>query len=513
MRGFVSLVGAGPWDPELLTLAGRDRLARAEFVLADYLVNPALFVHCPPHCEVHQRSTGPRGGTDMDQDATTALMIERAQQGLRVVRLKGGDPCMFGRGGEEAQALVAAGIPFELVPGVSSPIAAPESAGIPVTHRDFTPAVTFVSGWEAYEKSGLAVQWEHLARSAGTIVLLMGVRNAKLNARKLVEAGRDASTPAAAIRWGTRGIQRTVVATLGTIAQRIAEEGLRAPAVLVVGEVVSLREELAWLESRPLFGKRVVVTRALDQGASLVAALSAAGADVAALPCLAIAPPEDPAAFAAAIASIDAHDGVIVSSSNGARALMRALDEAGRDARALAGRRIVAIGNATAEALRTLGVRADLVPEHAHAEGLADALAERSWLGARWLHVRADEGRALLGAAIVAAGGRYTLAIAYRTVRPAVPPLLLRSLLAARDGGEGMDAIVFASGKTARHCLATLGEAWGEAAARERIGATRIIALGPVTADAIATLGLPVHAIASSPDDDAIVRAVADALS
>ncbi len=509
----MSLVGAGPWDPELLTLAGRDRLTRADFVLADYLVNPALFVHCPPHCEVHQRSAGPRGGTDIDQDATTAMLIERARAGLRVVRLKGGDPCMFGRGGEEAQALVAAGIPFELVPGVSSPIAAPESAGIPVTHRDFTPAVTFVSGWEAYEKSGLAVQWEHLARSAGTIVLMMGVRNAATNAKKLIDAGRDPATPAAAIRWGTRGIQRTVVATLGTIAERIAAEGLRAPAVMVVGEVVALREELAWLEQRPLFGKRVVVTRALAQGAALASALAAAGADVAPLPCLAIAPPEDPAAFAAAIADISAHDGVIVSSKSGAAALARALGDAGHDARVLAGRRVVAIGRSTAAALRGVGLRADLVPEDARSEGLVAALAERDWLGRRWLHVRADEGRDALGAAIAAAGGSYTLAIAYRTLRPDVPPLLVRSLLPVSEGGEGFDAICFASGKTARHCLATLAEAWGEPKARERIAAARVVALGPVTAEALRELDLPVHATAASPDDDAALRAVIDVLA
>jgi uroporphyrinogen III methyltransferase/synthase len=496
-----------------LTLAGRDRLARADFVLADYLVNPALFVHCPPHCEVHQRSAGPRGGADLDQEATTALMIERARAGLRVVRLKGGDPCMFGRGGEEAQALVEAGIAFELVPGVSSPIAAPESAGIPVTHRDFTPAVTFVSGWEAYEKSGLAVQWEHLARSAGTIVLLMGVRNAGLNARKLIEAGRDADTPAAAIRWGTRGIQRTIVATLGTIADRIAAEGMRAPAVLVVGDVVTLREQLAWLERRPLFGKRVVVTRALDQGGSLASALAAEGADVAAVPCIAIAPAQDELAFERAIAAIDAHDGVIVSSSNGAAALGRALDAAGKDARALARRRVVAIGRTTAVALRELGLRADLVPATANAEGLVDALRERGWLGARWLHVRAEEGRSVLGDAITAAGGGYELAIAYRTIRPAVPPSLLRSLLPVDRGGEGMDAICFASGTTARNCIATLGEAWGEVLARERIAAARVIAIGPVTADAVAALGLPVHEVARSTDDDAVVRAVIDALS
>ena len=297
MVGFVSLVGAGPWDPELLTLAGRDRLARAQCVIADYLVNPALLVHCPSDCEVHQRTTGPSGRVELEQAATNALMLERARAGLRVVRLKGGDPCMFGRGGEEAQVLVRAGIAFELVPGVSAPIAAPQYAGIAVTHRDHTPAVTFVSGWEAYDKAGLAVQWEHLARSAGTIVLLMGVRNARDNAARLVAAGRDASTPTAAIRWGTRGIQRTVVATLGTIADAIEREGLRAPAVLVIGDVVDLRHEIAWFEQRPLFGKRVVVTKSAPGSLTLASALGRAGADVAIVPCLATVPPSDPAAF------------------------------------------------------------------------------------------------------------------------------------------------------------------------------------------------------------------------
>jgi uroporphyrinogen III methyltransferase/synthase len=328
-----------------------------------------------------------------------------------------------------------------------------------------------------------------------------------------VDAGRAAETPAAAIRWGTRGIQRTVVGTLATIADRIDAEGLRAPAVLVVGEVVRLREQLAWLEQRPLFGRRVVVTRALEQGGALAAALAAAGADVAPLPCLAIAPPEDPSAFERCIADISDYDGVIVSSRNGVTALVDALVRVGTDVRSLAGRHIVAIGSATAAALRAVGIVAELVPEQASSEGVLAALQQRKWLRARWLYVRADEGRDVLGPAITAAGGAYTLGIAYRTTRPSVPPMLLRSLLPSDAGGEGMDAICFASGKAARHCLTTLGEAWGEDLARARIAASKVIALGPVTAAAIAALGLPVHATASSTDDDAIVRAVIDALA
>jgi uroporphyrinogen III methyltransferase/synthase len=510
--GFVSLVGAGPWDPELLTLAGRERLSRADVVIADYLVNPALFVHCPPAAEIHQREAGPKGGVVLDQDATTALMIARARAGAYVVRLKGGDPCMFGRGGEEAEALAEAGIPFELVPGVSSPIAAPESAGIPVTHRDHTPAVTFVSGWEAYDKAGLQVAWEHLAKSAGTLVLMMSVKNARENAERLVAAGRDPSTPAAAIRWGTRGIQRTVVATLATIADRIDAEGLRAPAVLVVGDVVRLRERLQWFEKRPLFGLRVVVARAARQAASLVGALASAGADAVVLPALEVVPPLDPDALARAVANLRAHDGVIVSSPNGVEALHRALSSVGLDARALAGRVLAVVGTGTAAACERMGLLADVVPAQANAEGLVDALDEADLLGRSWLHLRADEGRDVLGPAITGKGGSYTLAIAYRTVRPSVAPMLVRSLLPASAGGEGFDAVCLTSGKAARHLLATLVEAWGEPEARSALGAAKIVALGPVTAAAVRALGLSVHTVATATTDDAMVAAVTAAL-
>lgn len=513
MAGFVSLVGAGPWDPQLLTLAGRDRLAAAQCVIADYLVNPALLLHCPSDCEIHQRSTGPSGRVDLEQAATNALMLERALAGLRVVRLKGGDPCMFGRGAEEAQVLVRAGVAFEFVPGVSAPIAAPQYAGIAVTHRDHTPAVTFVSGWEAYEKAGLGVQWEHLARSAGTIVLLMGVRNARENAARLVAAGRAGSTPTAAIRWGTRGIQRTVVATLATIADAIEREGLRAPAVLVVGDVVELRQELAWFERRPLFGKRIVVTRAAQAGMSLVTLLSQAGADVAVLPCLAIAPPTDPDAFDRAVRTIEAFNGVIVSSPAAAEAFCTALGRAGLDGRALAGRQLAAIGAATAEVLAGRGLIADVVPERASSEGLVEALARRDWLDRAWLHVRADEGRDVLRAAIEDAGGRYVAAASHRTVRPAVHRAVLDALRAVADGGEGFDAVCLASGKTARHLLMTLTEAWGETTARARLDAAKLVAVGAATAAAITELGLRVAAIAEAPTDAAMLDAVTTALA
>ncbi len=517
VTGLVSIVGAGPWDPELLTLAGRRRLRRADVVIADYLANPALLLHCPAHTTIYQRSEGPRGYRPtsegpLSQAEVNRLMIEHARAGERVVRLKGGDPCMFGRGGEEAQVLREAGVPYELVPGVSAPIAAPELAGIPVTHRHFTPAVTFVSGWEAYEKAGLEVAWEHLAKSAGTLVLMMSIRNARANAERLIAAGRAATTPAAIVRWGTRGIQRTVVGQLSTIADLAEAAGIRPPAVLVVGEVVTLREQLAWVETRPLHGRRIVITRAAEQSHELLVTLSELGADAVAFPCLRIAPPEDAAALLRAVSEVPGHDGVVLSSPNGVRAFFDALDEVGLDVRALAGKRVAVVGESTAAACRRRGIIADLVPAHARAEGLVECIGEAGLLGARWLHVRADEGRELLGGAIERAGGHYTLAIGYRSVRPLVSAQLLASLRPPAERGEGFDAVAFASGRAARHFLQTMTETLGDEETRRLVAAAKVVCMGPVTAVEVRRLGLRVDETASAPTDAAVVEALRHAL-
>jgi uroporphyrinogen III methyltransferase/synthase len=512
MGGFVSFVGAGPWDAELITLAGVERLRRAEVVIADYLVNPNLLLHAPAQAEVIQRVRGSftakTEALRLRQPELNALMVERAHAGKYVVRLKGGDPCMFGRGAEEASVLREAGIDYEFVPGVSSPIAAPESAGIPVTHRDHTPAVTFVSGFEAYEKAGLAVAWEHLAKSAGTLVLMMSVKNARDNARRLVEAGRDPDTPAAVVRWGTRGTQQTVTGTLTTIADRLEAAGLRAPSVLVVGHVVSLREQLAWVEQRPLFGTRIVVTRSREQGRDLAMELGRRGADVALFPCLEVVPPEDLGALDEATKAVGDHDGVILSSPNGVDAFFSSLRRVAADVRSLHGTRVVAIGASSAEACRRHGIEPDLVPTKPRSEGLIEALRERDWLDGRWLHVRAEAGRDVLGDAIEAAGGTYRLVAGYRTVRPAVPPMVVRSLLPPTEGGEGFDAVVFASGRTAEHFMATCAEQLGEERTQALLGSARIVSIGPVTTKALQAMGLTVAATAQQPDEAGLVAAV-----
>lgn len=508
--GFVSLVGAGPWDPELLTLAARERLRQADVVIADYLVNPAVLVHCKRDAEILQRVRGNQEGPRLPQARINELLVEYAKAGRYVVRLKGGDPMMFGRGAEEATHLRSFGVPFEFVPGVSSPIAAPEAAGIPITHRDHTPSVSFVSGYEAYQKAGLTVAWQHLANSAGTLVLMMSVKNARANAQRLVEAGREPSTPAAVVRWGTRGIQQTVVGTLADIADRMEAAGIRAPSVMVVGDVVGLREQIAWLEQRPLFGRRVVVTRATRQAGGLITRLARAGADPVAFPCLDFveAAPEQRAALDAALAGRDRYDGLIISSPNGAEALFAALRRADLDVRALAHLEVAAIGTGTASRCLEGGLRPDVVPERARSEGLIDALRDRGRLRGKWLHVRADEGRDLLGDAVRTAGGTLDLVVGYRTVRPEVSKLLLHSLRPIADGGEGYDAIGFASGRTARHFLETTREVFGDDAARAHLAAAKVVAIGPVTRDAIAALGVRVDGVADRPDEDGMVQTI-----
>lgn len=512
MTGFVSIVGAGPWAPGLLTLDGKDRLQRADVVIADYLANPALMLHCRQDAVILQRASGPRGpgpshSWKLSQAEVNRLLVEHARAGRRVVRLKGGDPCMFGRGGEEAEHLRAHDVTFELVPGVSSPIAAPETAGIPVTHRHHAPAVTFVSGYEAYEKAGLTVAWPHLAKSAGTIVMMMGVRNARENARRLVEAGRSPDTPVAMVRWGTRGIQRTLVGTLADIADRIEQTGLRAPAVMVVGDVVGRRDSVAFMESRPLFGRRIAVTRALGQSHALVTALTERGADVVPVPCLRIDPPQDPSSLAAGLDALDGFDGVIVSSRHGVDALVDGLVARGRDARALAGRTLLAVGSSTAAACRARGLVADLVPDSPRTEGMIATLENAGRLSGRWLHVRAEHGRPDLGAAIEAAGGQYTLAVGYRTSAPAVPPMLVRSLLPPEEGGEGLDVVVFGSGRAARHFVDIVADASSPRAATDILTRAAIVTIGPVTSRALRKMGHEVAATSNEPSDEGLLEA------
>ncbi len=374
--GTVYLVGAGPGDPELITVAGLAALRRADVVVYDRLAPPALLREAKPEALLIDAGKA-AGAHTLSQEAINTLLIEHARAGRTVVRLKGGDPFLFGRGGEEALALRRAGIPFRVVPGVTSAIAAPACAGIPVTHRGVAGSVLIATGHEAADGPGASYDWAALARAADTLVFLMGVERLPTIVERLLAAGRPAEQPAALIRWGSTPEQEVVTATLGTIAARARERGIRPPAALVVGEVVRLREELAWLEELPLFGARVLVTRAREQASGLAARLRALGAVPLEFPAIACAPLEDPAPLDAALATLPEQDWVVFTSQNGVTAAWERLTALGRDARAFGAAKVCAIGPATAAALAARGIRADLVPETFTTAGVLAAL--RAW--------------------------------------------------------------------------------------------------------------------------------------
>src|SRR6058998_1147979 len=366
--GKVYLVGAGPGDQKLLTLRGKECLEQADVVLYDYLANPVLLDHVPAHAE--RIYVGRRGrGRYQDQANINRLLIERAREGKVVVRLKGGDPFVFGRGGEEAEAIAAAGLPFEIVPGVTSAVAVPAYAGIPVTHRTLASTVTFVAGHEDPTKPGTQLEWPKLASTSGTLVFMMGMKNLPLIVRQLLSEGRSPNQPVAAIRWGSKADQQTIVGTLVDIVAKAEAAHLEPPTVIVVGEVVRLRGQLNWFETKPLFGKRVVLTRAQEQAREFSQLLAAYGAEPVEVPTIQIVPPASWQAIDDAVTRLNTYQWLIFTSVNGVRPFMDRLHAAGKDTRALASLRLCAIGPRTAQELGTYGLTPDVVPTEFQAEG------------------------------------------------------------------------------------------------------------------------------------------------
>ncbi len=495
-RGRVTLVGAGPGDPGLITLRGVEALRQAEVVVYDYLASPELLRHVPVAAE--RIYVGKKAGAHtMAQEEIGALLVGLGQEGKRVVRLKGGDPFVFGRGGEEAAALAEAGIPFEVVPGVTSAIAVPAYAGIPVTHRGVASSLAVVTGHEDPTKAESAIDWQALA-GVDTVVFLMGAGNLPRIAAELVARGKPAATPAAVIQWGTLGSQRTVAGTLADIAARAGDAGLSSPAVTVVGGVVALREGLRWFDRRPLSGLRVLVTRTRDQASKLAEGLRALGAEPVECATIETAEPDDWAPLDRAIAAIGGYQWVVFTSANGVEAFFRRLARAGRDARALAGARLAAIGPATAEALAAHGLTADLVPGEYVAEALSEALGDVG--GLRMLLPRADIARPALAEQLRAAGALVDEAVAYRTVAPAGLETTLRQAL------DGADVVTFTSSSTARHLVAALTP--GEAA--RALAGVAVACIGPVTADTVRELGLTPAVVAEEYTVDGLLKALVE---
>jgi uroporphyrinogen III methyltransferase / synthase len=489
--GVVYLVGAGPGDPGLMTARALELIAAADTIFYDRLIPPGALDCARRDAELVYVGKSP--DESVPQEKINERLVKAARDGKSVVRLKGGDPFVFGRGGEEGEALRAAGIEFEVVPGVTAGVAATAYAGIPVTHRDDASAVAFVTGHEDPEKGESALDWEALARFPGTLVFYMGVKRLPANAAALIEAGRDGDEPAAAIERGTMAGQRTVVATLATLAEAVEREGIAAPALIVVGSAVRRREELAWLERRPLHGRRVVVTRARAQASGLAATLRGLGADVVELPAIRIEPRIASDEVRKAVGSVGEYALVCLTSPNGVRLLFEALQAAGLDARALAGATIAAIGPGTARELARHGIGADVVPERFVAEALVEALARIEVNGKRVLVARAEEARDVLPDALGERGAEVDVVALYETVREEPPP-------DAIEAARSADYVTFTSSSTVRNLTDALGERFPRDA--------HVVSIGPITSKAARDAGLEVHVEAERHDVDGLLAAL-----
>lgn len=476
--GKIWLVGAGAGEPGLITVRGQAVLSRADVVLYDALAHPALLEHCP---QAEQRNVGKRYGEDSAaQDAIIQQMIELARQGKRVVRLKGGDPLMFARGAEEALALVDAGVKFEIVPGVSSPVAASAYAGISLTHRELSSSVTFITGSDRAGKDWSPESWKKLATATDTICVLMGMRRIREITQAIIDGGRSPSTPAAVIHWGARPEQRVVTASLAGIADAAAEAGLKNPSIIVVGEVVTLREKLSWYDSRPLSGKRVVIPRAVEQARDTAAALRERGAIPVILPMIEIAAPPDTARLARAAAEMSRYDWVLFTSSNAVEQLRLELSRLGADARAFGAAKVGVVGPKTAESLLRLGIKADAVAQEFVGEGLAAAVLAES-VPRRVLLLRALSARDALPDALRARGAEVDVVVAYEN-KP------LRSSgaeLSQRIEAGTADAILFTSSSTVTSTLEALGPN-----GQQLLSGIARCSIGPVTSKTLASVGL-----------------------
>ena len=498
-EGKVFLVGAGPGDPALITLRGKQLIDSADVVVYDALANSALL---PAGARETGRPelyyVGKRGGAteSVSQSEINALLIKLAREDKRVVRLKGGDPFVFGRGSEEAQALNDASVPFEIVPGITAGIGAPAYAGIPVTHRGLATSVTFVTGHEDPSKPNTQTNWDAIAKTGGTVVVYMGVKSLRTIADALIEGGMSRDIPAAAIQWGTRVKQRTLVATLDTLAAKAEAQNLTAPVIIVIGWSVVLRDELNWFERRPLFGKRIVVTRATQQAPALSDKLRDLGADVIEMPATHIAR-LDLAPLRSAIANIADYDWLIFTSQNAVAIFWEQLLGAGRDARTLAGVKIAAVGPATAGALLEHGITVDVIPKRFVAEGLLEKLQERDDLdGARALYVTAEGARDVLADGLQELGAQVTVLEVYRSISDGQGA---EKLSRAIEAGK-VDLVTFTSASSVKAYVDAVGS---DVALR-----VPAASIGSQTSEAVRDAGIELKHEAKESTLDGLVAAV-----
>ena len=498
------LVGAGPGDPGLITLRGKYLLEHAEVVVYDYLANPKLLEYVPKNAQLIYAGKKGGGLHSFTQKGINRLLVDHAEQGKMVVRLKGGDPFIFGRGAEEIEELVAEGIDFEVVPGVTSATAAATYAGIPITHRGYTASVAFVTGHEDPTKKISNISWEKLATGAGTIVIYMGIKTLPAITRKLIEHGRSPDTPVAVVRWASTPQQRSVVGTLTTICEEVRQADIKPPALIIVGEVVKLRSTIDWFEKRPLFGRRIVVTRTREQASDLVAQLEEQGAEVLEYATIHIEPVDDYRILDAAIAELGSYQWLLFTSINAVTHFFRRLFALGHDSRLLAGVSIAVVGKATADELGRYGLKADLMPDKFTGEGLAEALLQTEMRGSRILLPRALRASEILPEMLTDAGAGVTIAPVYRNVPPSGPREELRDRLL-----EGsIDAVTFTSSSTVTNFLAMI-DAANDDELRRLLGNVTIAAIGPITAETIRKHGLSVDIQPERYTISDMVRAIA----
>lgn len=496
--GKVYLVGAGPGDPGLLTMRGHESLAAADLVLYDGLVNPELLRLTNAECERTSRILEP-DGRRLHQDEINDRLIKAAAAGKTVVRLKGGDPFVFGRGAEEARALAEAGIPFEIVPGITAATAAGVYAGISYTHREQASAVAFVTGHEDPSKPQSLLDYDALARFPGTLVFYMGLHRLSAIADALIKSGKPPETPTAVVCRASTPQQETVTAPLAEIAGAVERAGLRPPSLIVVGSCVELREQIAWFEKRPLFGVRIGITRPDRQADAAIRRCRELGAQAVLMPTIEILPPENWSDVDAAIDRLPEYDWLILTSANGVRSLLSRLWERRFDGRCLGQTKIAVIGDATAEALAEFHLRADLTPESFRAEALAEALKPLV-AGARVLWARANRGRDVLPRELTAAGAQVEEVVVYRNLDVDALPAEALGLM---ERGE-LDWIGLSSPSIARQFAALLTPA-----AREQLGGNvRLAAISPVTAEAADDVGLPIATVADVYTWDGIFDAI-----
>ncbi len=481
-KGYVYLVGAGPGDPKLITIKGSECIAKAEVLVYDRLASRRLLRLARPECEMIYVGKSPDRHT-LRQEEINQLLVDKGLEGKIVTRLKGGDPFVFGRGGEEAEALLDAGIQFEVVPGITSAIAVPAYAGIPVTHRDLTTSFAVVTGHEDPTKNETTIHWDHLAQSHGTLVFLMGMSNLPLIAEKLMANGKKPTTPVGIIQWGTRPEQRTLVGQLDTIAAEVKEQGFTNPSIIIVGEVVTLREKLQWFEKKPLFGQRIVVTRARHQASELSQAIEDLGGEAWEFPMIEIAPPTDNNYLIKVINNLKCFQWLVFTSVNGVEGFFAELKNQKRDVRDLVDIEIVAIGPATQVAIEQRGLRASYVPEEYRAEKIIEGLSGRITSGQRLVLARAEEARDVLPKFLKAMGVDVWDVPVYKTVIGSANREELKGLLRDKE----IHSVTFTSSSTVRNFVSLID---GDVSLLDNVS---LYSIGQITSATAQELGLTIY--------------------